>query len=85
MRYDGFGRLSRPLNGVDYTLHALQDWRGASGCFAEAIRVGGPIPSPCIMLIMSDLHLNVPVGNNRSNNISGCVRAGPAKLLNSMR
>jgi hypothetical protein len=37
------------------------------------------------MLIMSDLHLNVPVGNNRSNNISGCVRAGPAKLLNSMR
>jgi hypothetical protein len=28
-------------------LHALQDWWGASGCFAEAIRVGGSIPSPC--------------------------------------
>ena len=46
--------------------------------------LGGSIPSPCTMLIWNDLHLNVPVGNNRSNNISGRVHTGPAKLLNSM-
>ena len=27
----GFGRLLSPLNGVDDTLHALQDWRGRLG------------------------------------------------------
>src|SRR5258705_10362753 len=29
----GFGRLSRPINGVDDTLHALQDWKGRFGLF----------------------------------------------------
>ena len=48
-------------------------------------QIGGSIPSPCTILIWNDLHLNVPVDNNKSNNISGCVRTGPAKLLNSMR
>src|SRR4029077_558868 len=34
----GFGRLSRPLKGVDYTLHALQDWRGRFGLFRRLER-----------------------------------------------
>jgi superfamily II DNA or RNA helicase len=51
----------------------------------DGIWNGSSIPSPCTMLIWSDLHLDMRVGNNRSNNISACVRTGPAKLLNSMR
>jgi hypothetical protein len=47
--------------------------------------LGSSIPSSCTILIWNDLHLNVPVGNNRRNNVSGCVRTGPAKLLHSMR
>src|SRR5271157_6417749 len=34
----GFGRLSRPLNGVDYILHPLQDWRGRFGLFRRLER-----------------------------------------------
>ena len=45
----------------------------------------GSIPSPCMMLIWNHMRIEMRVGNNRSNNMSGCVRTGPAKLLNSMR
>ena len=38
MHSAGFGRLSRPLDGVDDTLHALQDWRGRFGLFRRLER-----------------------------------------------
>jgi len=34
----GFGRLSRPLNGVDDALHALQDFRRRSALFRQLER-----------------------------------------------
>ena len=54
--------------------------RGQLGPFGKVI-IGGPIPSPCMMLIVRYLHLTIALSNNSGNNLSRRVRALPPRLI----